>query len=213
MNHEFSEDRQEPFRLKTKTKTTAGKNGGTISGEKRRTPISFPRLTLQSSFSGCFLSPISDLTHFPDPPIPLCSSLLSDRAATAAAATGLVPGSGGRQTQEEQGEERAASKQPPTRRQALGGRVESGRETRQRCAWRVRLLWLWSLWSGSGWVGTAQAGGAGGFEIRNGGKPGQACRVCLLALLLLYACKKPGPELTQTDSCHRLRSSTNHSLY
>lgn len=145
MNHEFSEDRQEPFRLKTKTKKTAGKNGGTISGEKRRTPISFPRLTLQSSFSGCFLSPISDLTHFPDPPIPLRSSLLSDRAA--AAATGLVPGSGGRQTQE-QGEERAASKQPPTRRQALGGRVESGRETRQRCAWRVRLLWLWSLWSG-----------------------------------------------------------------
>lgn len=112
MNHEFSEDRQEPFRLKTKTKKTAGKNGGTISGEKRRTPISFPRLTLQSSFSGCFLSPISDLTHFPDPPIPLRSSLLSDRAVTAAAAaaaaTGLVPGSGGRQTQE-QGEERAAS--------------------------------------------------------------------------------------------------------
>lgn len=209
MNHEFSEDRQEPFRLKTKTKKTAGKNGGTISGEKRRTPISFPRLTLQSSFSGCFLSPISDLTHFPEPPIPLRSSLLSHRAA---AATGLVPGSGGRQTQE-QGEERAASKQPPR-----GGRLweeewrAGERETRQRCAWRVRLLWLWSLWSGSGWVGTGQPGGAGGFEIRNGGKPGQACRVCLLALLL-YACKKPGPELTQTDSCHRLRSSTNHSLY
>lgn len=126
-----------------------------ISIERPRTAAA--RLTLlQSSLSG-FLSPMSDLTHFPDPPISSPSRSSTPRTA-----------------QERQPPERrkgTREKKRHTEEESGAGR-ENARRSRQVCATACACEPGAGGFAVAGKGESVGLGGNGlmGFEIRNGGK-------------------------------------------
>ena len=120
-------------------------------------------LTLQSSFSG-FLSPISDLTHFPDPPICSVPPHQEQRRRRDECFSQAAVGDGHKNTKRS-GTPRGGSLWQDQEREAGGG-VEGSARQRAACA-----CFGFAVGRSVGW---GQQGGAGDLKSEMEGS-GQAC--------------------------------------
>ena len=156
-------DRQESSRLKQNRnkKKTAGKNGELFPAKKPRTPISLSPLTLQQSSLSGFLSPMSDLTHFPDPPILLRSSSRPERRRETVGDRHRSRKSSGQQAIHAA----AAFGKNKRREEWRAAQREAGRGGRDKGARAACACACFGFAVGDG-VGVGAAGGAGGWAGR-----------------------------------------------
>jgi len=149
------------IKAKQKQKKTAGKNGELFPAKKPRTPISLSPLTLQQSSLSGFLSPMSDLTHFPDPPILLRSSSRPERRRETVGDRHRSRKSSGQQAIHAA----AAFGKNKRREEWRAAQREAGRGGRDKGARAACACACFGFAVGDG-VGVGAAGGAGGWAGR-----------------------------------------------